>query len=321
MTDFVMQLGDFQFDREEVPERIPFGGEQQLAVHRLVGGTKVVDAMGAFSAPPEWSGWLRGPKALARARALDAMRVAGAPVVLKWSELVYAVLVREFRADFERFYQIPYHITCEVVEDLTLSTAGNGGPSIDSLINGDIASADSLVSGIGSISLSSIMGTVKNAVSNVSSFANAAQSTLNSVLQPIAALRNEAQSIVAQVNNTLVNVTTLGGILPNNPIARQVQTISGQILAAQQLPALIQLDRVMGRVQLNVGSIYASAKQVTVAGGNLMDMAAKEWGDAMAWTGLAKANPQLGGDPQLPASVQTVTIPPSKDQVGGLVNS
>lgn len=320
MADVVLKLGDITFQRNEIPEAMPFGGEQALVVHRLVGGAKVVDAMGAFEGPIEWSGWFEGEGALSRALALDVLRASGAPVVLQWSELSFAVVVRDFRPVFQRFYKIPYRITCEVVENLTLSTAGNGDLSIDDLINGDIASAGGLVSSIGDSTLNSIMGTLNTAIKGVSSFANAAQSTLNSVLQPIAALRNQTQTLIAQVNNTLINVTTLGGILPNNPIAQQVQKLSSQIVAAQQLPVLVQLDRVVGRAQLNVGSIYASAKQVTVAGGNLMDIAAKEWGDAMAWTGLAKANPQLGADPQL-TGVNTVTIPPSKDDVGGLLNS
>lgn len=320
MSDLVLKLGSFQFQRQEIPESIPFGGIQRLAVHDLVGGTRVVDSMGAFNAPIEWHGWLLGQNALARARALDQMRADGVAIVLQWSELSFAVVVRDFRADFQRFYQIPYRITCEVVEDLTLSTAGAPKSGVDSLISGDIASASSLVSGIGDISLSGLMNTVSSAVSAVSSFANAAQSTLNGVLQPIAALRAQTQLMISSVSNTLSNVTTLGGILPNNPISTQVSKITSQIVAAQQLPALVQLDRVVGRAQLNIGSIYSSAKQVTVAGGNLLDMAAKEYGDALAWTGIAKANPQLGGDPQV-SGVQTITIPPTQDNVGGLLNS
>lgn len=320
MSDLVLQLGDFQFQRQEIPESIPFGGIQRLAMHDLVGGTRVVDAMGAFTAPIDWSGWLLGQNALARARQLDGMRAAGEVLVLQWSELSFAVVVRDFRADFQRWYQIPYRITCEVVEDLTLSTAGASLPSMDSLIKGDLSTANGLSSSIGDTTLTGLMGTLSSAVSTVSSFANAAQSTLNSVLQPMAAVRTQVSTLIAATNNTLINVTTLGGILPNNPISTQVSRITGQIVAAQQLPALVQLDRVVGRMQLNVGSIYNSAKQVTVSGGNLMNIAAKEWGDAMAWTGLAKANPQLGGDPQL-SGIQTVTIPPSKDNVGGLLNS
>ncbi|MGR5559996.1 hypothetical protein ACQKQC_27480, partial [Vibrio fortis] len=85
-------------------------------------------------------------------RQLDAMRVSGQVVVLQWSELSFAVVVRRFLPDFQRFYQIPYRITCEVVEDLTLSTAGQGIPGVDSLISGDLGIASGLmstVSGLG----------------------------------------------------------------------------------------------------------------------------------------------------------------------------
>lgn len=320
MADVVLQLGDFTFQRNEIPESIAFGGEQALVVHRLVGGTKVVDAMGDFTGPISWTGWIEGPDAVSRARQLIAMRAAGAPMVLSWSELQFAVVIREFDPDFHRFYKIPYRIVCEVVEDLTLSTAGTGDFSIDDLINGDMSAATGLADQIGSSTLSGLVATASSAVSAVSSFANAAQSTLNSVLQPIAAVRTEVQTLIASANNTLINITTLGGIVPNNPIAAQVQRLGNQLAAAQQIPLLVQLDRTVGRVQLNVGSIYSSAKQLTTAGGNLMDMAAKEYGDAMAWTGLAKANPQLGGDPQV-QGIQTITIPPSKDSVGGILNS
>lgn len=320
MSDLTLQLGDFVFDGLEIPESIPFGGVQRLVRHELVGGTRVIDAMGGFTDSISWSGWLLGENALARARQLDTMRAEGVSQVLQWSELSFAVVVQSFRADFQRFYKIPYQISVEVVEDLTLSTAGQGIPGVDSLISGDLGIASGLMSTVSGLGLDSAFNTMQSAIQSVSSFANAAQSTLNGVLQPIAAFRTQAQTLIAQTNNTLMNVTTLGGILPNNPISTQVSKLFSQVNAAQNLPTLVQLDRVVGRIQGNIGSIYSSAKQVTVAGGNLMKMATQEYGDAMAWTGLAKANPQLGGDPQI-TGIQTVTIPPSKDDVGGVLNA
>lgn len=320
MPDLTLQLGDFVFDSLEIPESIPFGGVQRLVRHDLVGGTRVIDAMGGFTEPISWSGWLLGENALARARQLDTMRAEGVSQVLQWSELTFAVVVQDFKADFQRFYKIPYRITVDVAEDLTLSTAGLGDPGIDNLISSDVGTCSGLMDSISDSTLGSLFSSVLSAIQGVSSFANAAQSTLNGVLQPIAAFRSQAQTLIAQTNNTLMNVTTLGGILPNNPISTQASKITSQIVAAQNLPTLVQLDRVMGRIQGNVGSIYSSAKQQTVAGGNLMKIAAKEYGDAMAWTGLAKANPQLGGDPQI-SGIATVTIPPTKDDVGGVLNA
>lgn len=320
MADLILQLGDFVFEQQEIPESIPFGGVQRLVRHDLVGGTRIVDSMGDFTEPISWSGWLLGQNALTRAYELDAMRASGAQLRLTWSELSFDVVIESFRANFQRWYQIPYTLTCEVVDDLSEPPSGQGIPGVGSLISGDLGIASGLMSTVSGLGLDTAFSAVQSAIQGVSSFANAAQSTLNGVLQPIEAFRTQAQTLIAQTNNTLMNVTTLGGVLPNNPISTQFSKITQQIVAAHNLPTLVQLDRVMGRIQGNIGSIYSSAKQQTVAGGNLMQMAAKEYGDAMAWTGLAKANPQLGGDPQI-SGIQTVTIPPSKDDVGGVLNA
>lgn len=318
MSDLTLTLGDFVFQGNEIPEHIPFGGEQALVVHNLVGGVKQVDAMGAFSGPVEWSGWLRGPDALQRARYLDTLRSDGNALALAWHELMYVVVVRKFEADFQRFYQMPYRITLEVVEDLNVAVRSLAGDSVDNLIGDDMNTAGDLVDGLNLDGLRAAFDAVQSAIDTVSSIATAAQSTLNSVLQPIAALRTQISTLIASTNNTLLNVTTLGGILPNNPLAQQVQRFTGQIVAAQQLPMLINLDRVMGRVQGNIGSVYNSARRDTVAGGNLMTMASKLYGDAMAWTGLAKANNL--SDPQV-SGVQQLTIPPTADDSGGVLNA
>ncbi|MGM3277890.1 hypothetical protein [Ralstonia sp. 24A2] len=319
MSDFALKLGGFQFKDLEIPESLSFGGTQKLAMHDLVGGTRVIDSMGAFCAPVEWSGWLLGEDALLRARELDDLRVRGSSLLLQWSEIYYAVVIREFRADFQRFYKIPYKIACEVTSDLSKFAGKDEGQSVDSQIKSDAATATDMVSSIGDSTLSGLMDSANAAIGTVANFANAAQSTLSNVLQQVTAVRNRAQTLVASANNALTTVTTLGGILPNNPVSQQVAKLNGQINSALSLPVLVQLDRVAGRMQANITSTYTSAKQVVVAGGNLMQMAVKEYNDAMAWTGLAKANPQLMGDPQV-HGIQTLTIPPNKDNVGGLMN-
>lgn len=40
-------------------------------------------------------------------------------------------------------------------------------------------------------------------------------------MQPLAAVQARVQILVSTVGNTVANVTTLGGILPNNPIAQR----------------------------------------------------------------------------------------------------
>ena len=315
-ADTVLTLGDFEFARYEIPEQITFGGDQRLVVHELVGGTRVIDAMGRADAPLEWSGLFQGENALARARYLDGLRVAGQSLILTWDEFMFEVLVASFRADYQRFYQIPYRISCTVVKDLSNPVTSIADAGIDELIGDDMNSANSLGDLIGDGPLSGLLGTLDSAIGAVSSFATAAQSTINSVLQPLAAVQARVQVLIGSVGNTVANVTTLGGILPNNPIAQQAAKLTGQVTAMTQLPQLYNLQSVLGRMGGNLGTIGKGTNSITQAGGNLYDMAAKAYGDATAWTTLAKANKLA--DPQL-TGINSVTVPATPDGSGGVL--
>ena len=316
MPDFALKLGSFQFKDLEIPEALPFGGTQKLAVHELVGGTRVIHSMGDFERPIEWSGWLLGEDALSRARELDNLRIGGQRLLLQWSELYYWVVVREFNADFQRAYKIPYKISCEV-SSTAAKPQSSDVQSIDGQIKSDAAALADMASVVGDGTLSSLINSANSTITTVASFANAAQSTLSNVLQQVTAVRDRAQALMTSANNQLMTVATLGGILPNNPVAQQVAKLNGQINSALSLPVLVQLDRVAGRGQKNITSVYKSAKQVVTAGGDLMKIAAKEYNDAMAWTSLAKANPDLAWDP-LVQGIRNLVVPPNKDSAGGL---
>jgi hypothetical protein len=316
--DTVLTLGDFEFSRYEVPEKIAFGGEQALVVHQLVGGVRVVDAMGRIDGPLEWSGLFVGETALDRARYLDGLRVAGLPLSLRWSDLAYTVVIRSFRCEFERFYKLPYSISCVVVDDLTLPVSNIAPPGVDEWIANDMAQAKTLGDAIGDAQLSGLLQSLDSAISAVSSFANAVQSTINSVLAPLAAVQSRVRILIGSVGNVLSNVTTLGGILPNNPIAQQAARLNGQLAAMTQLPQLYTLQSVLGRIGGNLGSVGAAGRSVSVAGGNLYQLAADAYGDAASWTAIASAN---GLTDPLILGVQTVTVPPVPGDSGGVLHA
>jgi hypothetical protein len=56
MSDIVLVLGPVAFSDFEDPERIRFGGAQRLAVHKLPGGARVIDALGPDDTEIGWSG-------------------------------------------------------------------------------------------------------------------------------------------------------------------------------------------------------------------------------------------------------------------------
>lgn len=313
-----LSLGDVLFEDLEIPEHISFGGDQSLVVHKLVGGARQIDAMGRDDMPLEWSGTFLGANALQRAKYLDAQRIAGTSVPLVWSEFFYDVVIQRFEADFQREWMIPYRIVCVVVLDHSQPQTSLAGPSINDLLAADQSTANALVGQIGDGTLSSLMSSVNSAISTVSNFANAAQSTINSVLKPIAAVQTQVTTLIGQAANTMQNVTTLGGIVPNNPISTSVANIASQVTAFEQSPLLYNLQSVMGRMSTNLGSVNGAVQQATVAGGNLLQLAAKVYGKAEAWTGIAKANGLT--DPTV-QGVQTLNIPVTADNSGGVLTS
>ncbi|HEX7854433.1 MAG TPA: hypothetical protein VF503_12130 [Sphingobium sp.] len=312
-----LTLGDFTFARYEIPEEIGFGGDQALTVHRLVGGVRVIDAMGEDPAALEWSGYLVGSSALDRARYLDTLRKAGTALPLSWSQLAYTVVIRSFRPVFIREYRLSYRITCEVVSDDTSPVSQVPDPSPEQLIDDDLSTANGLVGGIGDGTLSGLMAGVNSAISTVSNIANATTSAINSVLQPIQAVRDRVGVLLQAATTTINNVASVGGVLPSNPIAQQVLGLTNQISAFQSSTSLVELDGVMGRLASNVSAVGTGTKSVTLAGGNLYSLASSEYGNPMGWAQIAAANGIV--DPSL-TGINTLTIPPIPSEADGILN-
>jgi len=184
-------------------------------------------------------------------------------------------------------------------------------------INEDSTAAVTAGAAVGDSPLSNALATMDSAIKSVSDFAKSAQSTINSVLAPIAAVQQRVTSLISSASNTLSNVTTLGGILPNNPIAQQAAKLSTQVTAATQLPVLYNIQALTGRITTNLNLVNspAVAAAQTVAGGTLFDVAAKAYGDATKYVAIAQAN---GLTETNISSLQTLTIPNSPPDNGGI---
>lgn len=138
-------IGGISLQSWEIPEHINFGGRQQVALHKLIGGQRVVDAMGPDAADVRWSGRFRGSNAMLRAQALDAMRAAGAEVELYYLSTFLLVVITEFRAEPERFYEIPYTITCTVVSDPINDVLASAVQSLDVAVSDALTAAQDLL--------------------------------------------------------------------------------------------------------------------------------------------------------------------------------
>lgn len=117
-----LTLGEVVFADFEIPDHIAVGGKQDLVIHRLPGGGRVVDAMGADDAPIRWSGIFSGDRAADRARGLDRLRRSGVRQNLSWSAWRYTVVVQQFEAKITNDWWIPYQIEVCVVASEAIAT-------------------------------------------------------------------------------------------------------------------------------------------------------------------------------------------------------
>jgi hypothetical protein len=307
----------FEFTDTEIPEKIPGGGSQSLITHKLIGGVRVVDAMGRDDRDIEWSGWFLGADAVTRAHSLDAFRVAGTELTLSYDEFNYDVIVKEFEFVYERFYKVSYRIVCLVVADNTIAPTTSGSNSADDAVTDDMSSVQTLSDSIADPVLSVLIDTLSTAVGAVTSFANAAQSTINSVLAPLQAVQGQIGDLIDAGNISIEAAVGFSGIAVGASFGDAAIGLSAQISVNTRLSSLYQARNLCGRMANNLGAIYASDNTITVAGGNLFRIASEQYGDATAWTTIAKANGLT--DPEI-AGLVTLTIPAQPDNSGGILS-
>lgn len=296
-----LQLGEFIFGQYEIPEEITFGGEQRLVVHKLVGGERVIDELGRDDMPLTWSGILYGPLAESRAQFLDGLRIRGLLQTLTWSKFRYRVVVSSFQARFQRKWQIPYTITCTVVKDeaslvtkVPLATViTETGAGLDEAILGDLADALDIAEGLGDSILTDALGAVDAALGTVSDIANAAQDTINGVLEPLAAAQERVVTLISQAGNTVANISTLGGLLPSNSLSENVQSLSAQATGFLTQGRLYDMRSKLGRMDValsQAGNLGAAVRSVKRAGGDLFSLARDAYDDATKWDAIAAVN-------------------------------
>lgn len=302
-------VGETEFTGLEVPESLTVGGKQQVVVHKLVGGRRVVDVLGVDYDNLTWSGWMTGPTAGTRTTALEKMRDAGATLTFNMDGYYFSVVVADFKSRFEHLYRRYYTIDLVVVARLDAPVTQNAlTGTLDSLINSDLAQSIGLTSLINSDAVTSAISTVKSAVSEVQGFANATVDTIQSVVRPIVAAQLVVQSTIAQVAASVTDITTLGGLVPGNPVSTAATNLLRQGTALTQLAPLYQMQSVLGRLQANVlaGPLANGTATVTTTNSSLQKVAADSYGDQSRWTEIASANSII--DPQLDG-IQTIKVP------------
>lgn len=244
MANTGITLGGIRFSEWEIPERVPFGGRHHVAVHRMIGGKRVVDALGPDPRRLSWSGRFRGASALGRARALDGMRAAGRQVACTYMGLHWLVVVTQFDADAERPYEIPYTISCEVVQDSAQAVIGAAVSGLSSLMGGDLSTAASIVTG--SIGTAAVAG-LSTSVDGAGDLATPSSATLAALATSVSTASAALSTRLATLDASVVD----GGAGGADPAAL-ASWLSSVITAIDEEVSLLDAKSYVDRAGVNV---------------------------------------------------------------------
>jgi hypothetical protein len=201
-------IGPILFQDFELPPSISWGGAQALHIHKLPGGTRIIDAMGRDDAPITWTGVFTGADAGLRARAIDLMRADGNTWPLTWDTYFYSIIIERFEADFRRPNWIPYRISCAVLRD-EVERLATKILSLAASVGADLKAADTAGSGL-DLSATTAAITALGATTRGTSSYTQAQSQLGiSATQADASLATAGQQLVAAKDVT--TATSLAG--------------------------------------------------------------------------------------------------------------
>lgn len=249
-------LGGFVFDDTEVPQKIPYGGQQVLAVQKMIGGARQINLLGPDPKDITWSGTIRSADQQDRAATLLQMMVSGKTLPLVWGEEYLQVVIRSFLPVSEAFF-INYSITCCVVQDFANAVVG-GQPDVLSSLADDAFSALGLApSDLPGLTAS--MGQLQNAVSAVSILAPGSSAFAN-VINATGAAQAALTGAQAAANGNLLGLTnaaaTGSGLLGTSNATSAINQMGGVVQAAGDLGAATQSLSFVNRMSQNLGAQF-----------------------------------------------------------------
>jgi hypothetical protein len=137
-----LTLGGITFDAFSTPRRMGAGGKHALVVHKLPGGSRVIDTLGPDEDNIAWDGEFFGNSTMGSVLALDGMRAAGQVISLTFAGQFRSVIIDHFSYRWRREpVWAEYNISCIVYQNPSFGNLGGAVAIIDTLILGDLALA------------------------------------------------------------------------------------------------------------------------------------------------------------------------------------
>ena len=251
-------LGDFEFKDFEVPEQIAIGGAQRLGVHKLIGGKRVIDALGRDDAPVCWSGIFLSENAQIRARRLDYMRAQGDVLTLTWDEMSYQVVICDLTIDYKRRYHLPYRISLVVLQDNTKPVPELPAPKAQAQSLIDTSVMKGITDDLGLPDVAEAVTTMRGALDTVAPIIGGTKlyQTAVKALSGVDLATKGAISIAeGDLGAAIGSTVQLGGLFGG----ASARGLAGQVLsgvsAAKQMAGLQQVQDIGNRIGVNLATL------------------------------------------------------------------
>jgi hypothetical protein len=251
MTDTPVLLGGFAFTSWAVPERINGGGRQRMVVHKLIGGTRVIDVMGWDAEQIRFSGRLRGAGAMLNARLLETLARSGNPTVFSYWTNRYQVIVDAFSWSFERYYEIPYTISLTVVADLTQLLWQSAADTLDDLFGADFATVSAAAADLPTVTAG--LAQVATAQAAQGTLQGAGPQALLPLTNAVGTTLSTAQSLQSSLDSGLP-AAAAGGVVAGADPAVLASSLTQQTGNMQLLANATQSSAVLTRMQSNLAT-------------------------------------------------------------------
>lgn len=242
-------LGPFTFSDTEVPEKIPYGGQQILAVQKMIGGARQINTLGPDPRDIQWSGTMRGPDRAERAAILMQMTKSGKVFALAWGSEYIDVVIRSFLPETQAFF-VTYNIVCCVVPGQSRSQT----PDLLTSVADDAMQAVGL-SPAGLPAVTSAVGQLQSAVSAVSVLAPGS-AAFGNIVNATGAAQAALTGVQAATDGNLLGVVnaaaTGAGLLGVSNTTGAINQIGGIVQAAGDLGSAVQTLGYVNRIAKNL---------------------------------------------------------------------
>ena len=196
-------IGGITLTGAQAPSEFTIGGQQQVVIHKLPGGDRIINAIGNDPNRLTLAGTFFGPNTTTSYQGLASLRQAGTTKTLSIMGQSLLVVIVGFRYTLQqRGAVVPYSIEVEVVPQLASSLSTTGTSALASLIGPDTASA-----------ISSVTSTIAGAATYVQNTVGQVQTIAGEAL-PVASLVGLGGPL-AGISDDLTAASALSGSATN----------------------------------------------------------------------------------------------------------